>query len=80
MRRDDFDAAAATIRQESAGEWEARPLSVVAGRVAVVGIFYRGDQITKSASLGKSADWLLALAEMVIRACLAYHIAEMVAA
>lgn len=80
MRRADFDAAAATISRESAGEWEARALSVVAGRVAVVGIFYRGDRITTANSLDKSGDWLLSMAETIVKACLAYHLADMVAA
>lgn len=77
MRRADFDAAAATIQLETAGEWEARPVSVVAGRVAVVGLYYRGDRITEARSLDKSAAWLLSTVEMIYRACLAYHIADM---
>lgn len=80
MRRADFDAAAATIRQETAGEWEARPMSVVAGRVAVVGLFYRGDKITEAASLDKPQGWLVALAETIFKACLLYSITEMRAA
>ena len=80
MCRADFDAAAATIRQETAGEWEARALSVVAGRVAVVGLFYRGDQITTANSLEKTGAWLVALAETIFRACLLYAIADMRAA
>lgn len=77
MRRADFDAAAATIKRETAGEWDARPLSVVAGRVAVVGLYYRGDRITTANSLGKTPEWLLALAETIFRACVAYAIADM---
>ena len=77
MRRADFDHAAATIQRETAGEWEARALSVVAGRVAVVGLFYRGDRITTATSLGKSPEWLLALAETIFKACVAYAIADM---
>lgn len=77
MRRADFDTAATTIRQETDGEWEARPLSVVAGRVAVVGLFYRGDQITTAKSLDKSGAWLVDVAGMIFKACLAYQIADM---
>lgn len=77
MRRADFDAAAATIQQETAGEWEARAVSVIAGRVAVVGLFYRGARITTANSLGKSQEWLLALAETIFKACVAYAIADM---
>lgn len=77
MIRADFDTAAAIIRRETAGEWEARAVSVVAGRVAVVALYYRGDKITETASLGKPSGWLVALAETIARACLAYAIAEM---
>lgn len=77
MRRADFDAAAAQISQETGGEWEARALSVVAGRVAVVGLFYRGDQITTAKSLDKSGAWLVDVAGMIFKACLAYQIADM---
>ena len=52
-------------------------MSVVAGRVAVVGLYYRGDRITEARSLDKSAAWLLSTVEMIYRACLAYHIADM---
>ena len=77
MKRTDFDTAAATIQRETAGEWEARAVSVIAGRVAVVGLFYRGDRITTANSLGKTPEWLETLAATIFKACLAYAIADM---
>ena len=77
MRQADFDAAAATIRQETAGEWEARPLSVVAGRVAVVTLYYRGHKITSSKCLDRDGQWLFDFASAIYSACLRYAVADM---
>lgn len=77
MIRAAFDAAAAIVRQETAGEWEARALTVVAGRVAVVGLYYRGHKITSSKSLDRDGNWLIDFASAIYSACVRYSIADM---
>lgn len=77
MKLADFNAACAQVAAETKGEWEARAVSVVAGRVAVAGLYYRGDKITEAKCLDQSKEWLVSLTVMVFRACLAYSIADM---
>ena len=80
MNRADFDAAAAEISDATAGEWEARAMSVIAGRIATVGLFYKGSEIIQAASIGKDREWLMRVANTIYRACMSFAIAELVAA
>ena len=80
MIRAEFEAAAAEIAEVTAGEWRAVPLTVVAGKVAVIGLYFKGQEIIQAASLGKSREWMMQVATTIYKACLSYEIAQMVAA
>lgn len=76
MRRADFDAAAATIQQETAGEWDIQPEQTVAGRVTRATLLYKDQFITSARCHEKSTQWLYDLLVLVWKAGINYAAAD----
>lgn len=69
MRRADFDAAAATIQRETAGEWMLEPSEIIAGRVSMASVMYRGVYITAFKCYGQQSGQLYAVVVQLVKAC-----------
>lgn len=72
MRRDHFDAAAMTIRLETAGEWDVVPAEWLAGRVSHADLFYKGRKVTRIRCYGQTSAWMTEMLAMLWKACMNY--------
>lgn len=75
MRRAEFDAVAATIQRETAGEWMLIPAETIASRVIRATVIFCGREITVFKCYGQSKEWLYSSFVMLVKACFNYELA-----